>query len=951
MWERRLREKHGPEEAGDSEFRELDEYSSTQWQTAISPGKRNRTTTLCNKLAKQGAHPAQARRPTIQAKEAGDDSAIAWDDNARRIALQGVSSDARPLPYLARLEAAFPDQELATIRAHIGGPAARACERLGAVAYATGEHIAFRKWPDLHTVVHELTHVLQQRSGIVLPEGRGRVGDAYERQADQVADHVVANQAEAPASRNGRVSATGKRRSSVAAKFHLGVRAAYTAAPTSGNAVQLALPEGSVAEEMAREAAQSNAGEPRFEEFAGDPINKPGRISSPAQYYNDVVEAGKIIRDVPAPSGTEIARMRYDEQVYIRAANKSNSEWAFVVSALGPSGWIQREFLAESPPDPLAKLYHIKEGDRVGSITHEEYSDKYSIRTGDDHRILAAALYIANRDRSGVTLDEAKYNESLSENWFDNALDPWNEDNRAIYQSIQVEAGKNIWLPGVPYIQELKDSGIIDTRPDWMNAAIDIGKGTAGFVAGILSGFFGGILEALEGLYELVKEVINLIGKIITGDILNDIQKLYDEISNLTVEQVGEIINALLSSVMQGLADFADKWNHSDAYECWFFRGKVVGAIALEVVLAIFTGGAGNAAKWAGRLGKYLPRLSRLLKKAITKVDNVIPDRLKKKKDKDRDRDDDEPGSHEKVMALGMAKTMTETQDARNGTVRGLMLVLRTVKQKYKVVKSFTYERIGSDRYQIWMIASKHKAGTMSSGEIKALDDLISNKDLQLHSDNRDAIMEVYDPDKVTSVVNSPDIAGVEQDVIDVMSSGAQKARKNPNAPPPIDIDEVIPQVRNHHDAIAPRGYPHLLSSVTEFKALGDDVVRTSLRKYGIGKGEIRLQGSSVRKLDAADVKDLDVAVLLDKGDFDDILARMKAEATGGKVKKIDNGSGRGFLRGYDFVSIGSGAGEARFVGEVRSAVSSTFGRDIKVEISLVLKGGPFDLGPYLDVP
>ena len=40
-------------------------------------------------------------------------------------------------------------------------------------------------------LAHELTHVVQQRSGVQLEDGIDRPGDPYERQADRVADAVV----------------------------------------------------------------------------------------------------------------------------------------------------------------------------------------------------------------------------------------------------------------------------------------------------------------------------------------------------------------------------------------------------------------------------------------------------------------------------------------------------------------------------------------------------------------------------------------------------------------------------------------------------------------------------------------------------------------------------------------------------------------------------------------
>jgi hypothetical protein len=62
---------------------------------------------------------------------------------------------------------------------------------MGAAAYTQGDHVAFGHQPSLHTAAHEAAHVVQQRNGVSIPGGVGQVGDAYERQADAVADAVV----------------------------------------------------------------------------------------------------------------------------------------------------------------------------------------------------------------------------------------------------------------------------------------------------------------------------------------------------------------------------------------------------------------------------------------------------------------------------------------------------------------------------------------------------------------------------------------------------------------------------------------------------------------------------------------------------------------------------------------------------------------------------------------
>ncbi len=143
--------------------------------------------------AHRGTMPSAGRSSaSVQAKGAAgtEDS-----DHVHRAAAAGVSDSGGALPHLDRIQQSFgSSHDLSQVRAHVGGAAAEASEAIGASAYATGNQIAFRSSPDVHTAAHEAAHVIQQQQGVQLQGGVGRAGDAYERQADAVADRVVAGQ-------------------------------------------------------------------------------------------------------------------------------------------------------------------------------------------------------------------------------------------------------------------------------------------------------------------------------------------------------------------------------------------------------------------------------------------------------------------------------------------------------------------------------------------------------------------------------------------------------------------------------------------------------------------------------------------------------------------------------------------------------------------------------------
>ncbi len=109
----------------------------------------------------------------------------------QRAAQAGVAGSGGKLPHLGAIQGSFGRHDVSAVKAHAGGNAAAACEDMGASAYASGNAVAFKGQPDLHTAAHEAAHIVQQRAGVSLSGGVGKSGDAYERHADQVADAVV----------------------------------------------------------------------------------------------------------------------------------------------------------------------------------------------------------------------------------------------------------------------------------------------------------------------------------------------------------------------------------------------------------------------------------------------------------------------------------------------------------------------------------------------------------------------------------------------------------------------------------------------------------------------------------------------------------------------------------------------------------------------------------------
>jgi len=111
-------------------------------------------------------------------------------------------------------------QEFGDVRVHADAAGGRAAESVAANAFTVGNDVAFRSGAyqpgtpaGQRMIAHELTHVVQQRSGPVAgapaPGGikLSDPGDAFERAADQNADRVMAGQSSVTAPAGAEASA------------------------------------------------------------------------------------------------------------------------------------------------------------------------------------------------------------------------------------------------------------------------------------------------------------------------------------------------------------------------------------------------------------------------------------------------------------------------------------------------------------------------------------------------------------------------------------------------------------------------------------------------------------------------------------------------------------------------------------------------------------------------
>jgi len=286
-------------------------------------------------------------------------------------AARGVATPESPLPHLDEVMRLVGRTKPSSVKAHTGPEAAASARDMGADAYATGDHIVLGHKTDLHTVAHEATHVIQQRAGVHLKGGVGSAGDVYERQADAVADRVVAGRSAEDLL--DQVQAGGPQQAAVQ-------RApAIPTTPATG------------AGDSGPEVTPPKAG-----------INKPGFIDNSDGSFirtGPAEAGGKPVRSQPLPPAT---------RVFVSGTHPSAPEWWYVTALLEGAmvrGYVQHGRVNTDLPEPTARLHQVVGGDTAEKLAVQEY--KSAVRDGHDLRYYENVLLYVNKHdtiaRDGIT--------------------------------------------------------------------------------------------------------------------------------------------------------------------------------------------------------------------------------------------------------------------------------------------------------------------------------------------------------------------------------------------------------------------------------------------------------------------------------------------------------------------------------------------------------------------
>jgi hypothetical protein len=120
------------------------------------------------------------------------------------------------------------------------------------------------------------------------------------------------------------------------------------------------------------------------------------------------------------------------------------------------------------------------------------------------------------------------------------------------------------------------------------------------------------VKEILQGLGSLVGSVIGFVKSIVTGQILRDVEGLWNEIRGMDVAGV----------MGDQWKKFKGRWNAKNPWDRWSFRGEVIGRVITEVALTILTGGIAAILSGTSKFARLTAAVSRL--RSVQKLEQEV---------------------------------------------------------------------------------------------------------------------------------------------------------------------------------------------------------------------------------------------------------------------------------------------------------------------------------------
>ncbi|MEW5675617.1 DNA/RNA non-specific endonuclease [Flavobacterium enshiense] len=453
-----------------------------------------------------------------------------------------------------------------------------------------------------------------------------------------------------------------------------------------------------------------------------------------------IAEKGIRLHYTPSPNDAKYKAKvgRYakvykpSEMVTVIHEELENNGWYKIKTLDGQFGFIEKSNIVIIPKDNYLDRYtqtfhYVKSGENFENNIAKVYFKNYKLETGNDMRTIAEAFYLLNtqsKHSHGITLKENIGGAKIAELGLKASFDPTFNSARLLYSQLQLSSKHIVRIPNKKYIELQRQLGSLSSRPEFMNltikavdAAGEILQGAAGVIVGIIEGILRGIYDALEGLVDMVGSIIQTIKDLIAGTFFSKIKKMYETvinmISNLKPSELLDMFLAILGNVGESIKKTIKNWVKSSSFEKGRVIGIFLGTILLEILVAIFTGGSANLAKWTSKLGK----LGKVLLK-IAELGDEVREKLKANKHLKKlfkkgeyEKDSDADGKNWQRWALLLqARATAKLMDAQGANETMLLTALNTQAKLYpKLNVTWPKKDVKAQTFDLWMKASEPK--------------------------------------------------------------------------------------------------------------------------------------------------------------------------------------------------------------------------------------------------
>lgn len=312
-------------------------------------------------------------------------------------------------------------------------------------------------------------------------------------------------------------------------------------------------------------------------------------------------EAGALLRAAPTGNSPATA-LPQNAKVHILKHNAA-ARWYAVVTGDGHIGYVADWLLWRHLPEESADVYRIQKGETPLGIARQRYGPHFT-RWGQDLRFVVNALvYVNQKNRhNGTGKAGLAKPGTVSESW------------------LRATAAQDvyIWLPSVDYLnsiyEEVRVRGGGTGSPSFdtfASAADAVGSFSVfpSYIGGLAHGFTASLRETVGSMFELVKNVF-------TGEIIEELKKLYASLSKLS-----------LADVVAALGGWAQSWGPRLSSDNHFVRGHAwgyfAGYLCAEIAMCAIGGAALEAVKAsraATKLGQMLARTFPRLTAAVTRA-------------------------------------------------------------------------------------------------------------------------------------------------------------------------------------------------------------------------------------------------------------------------------------------------------------------------------------------